>query len=152
SGDRSASVPLLPHSALPVIEASVNGLPPGPFIVDTGASTSVLARDYCDRHQISYEHRNPFPVNDGGGREIQAFPALVEQLDVGAVQIRNWTAYVMEFSPRLKIAGILSPLDTLRGMASEFDMRQREFRLYPGASAAEWRNGLGEPVRSARLV
>jgi predicted aspartyl protease len=150
-GATGAALPLLTGSPLPVIRASVNGLPPGSFILDTGASTSVLTRDYCERNRIPYR-QTPFPVRSGAGGEIQACPALVERLDLGEIQLQHWTANVIDLNPRLQIAGILSPLSTLRGIATEFDMRRREFRVHPGLSAAEWMSSAGEPVRSARLV
>jgi hypothetical protein len=146
------SVDLLEQQTLPVIKASINGLLPEYFILDTGAPTSVLSRAYCDRHNIPYLGACPSIETDCAGNEIEAYPALVHRIDIAGVVVRNWTCNVMSLSPKLQVGGILSPLDTLRGIPSELDMRDRKFRVHLGMSVPTWSAKIGEPVQSAPLV
>jgi predicted aspartyl protease len=146
----TASIPLAGSRTFPVIRASVNGLPEDSFILDTGASTSVLTRSYCDRHGIPYLKDCPFPVTDSAGNEIEAYPALVDRIEIANVIVRNWAVNVIELSPKIQVAGIVSPLETFRGMAVELDMRSREFRLHLQPVPADWL--AGEQVRTTPLA
>ncbi len=83
----TVSVPLACSRMFPVTRASVNGLAADSFILDTGASTSVLTRSYCDRHGIPYLKDYPFPVTDSAGNEIEAYRALVDRIDFGDVAV-----------------------------------------------------------------
>ncbi len=146
----TVSVPLACSRMFPVTRASVNGLAADSFILDTGASTSVLTRSYCDRHGIPYLKDYPFPVTDSAGNEIEAYPALVDRIDFGDAVVRNWAVNVIELSPKIQVAGIVSPLETFRGMAVELDMRSREFRLHLGTRPED--RLASEQVRTAPLM
>jgi predicted aspartyl protease len=146
----TASVHLSSSRIFPVIRASVNGLPAESFILDTGASTSVLTRPYCDRHAIPYLSAWAFPVTDGAGNEIEAYPALVDRIDFAEVTVRNWAVTVIELSPKLQVAGILSPLETFREIAAELDLCARAFRIHLRSGPENWL--AGEPMRTAPLM
>jgi hypothetical protein len=144
-------IQLLGGQVLPVIMASVNGLAPEYFIIDTGAATSVLSKKYCDRNAIEYSTEYSDDAYDPGGNTVSAYPAIVERLEVGPATVTNWTANVIELTPRLRVAGIISPLDTFAGAATELDLRHNTFRVMPGSGFSQWPSALTERIHSAPL-
>jgi predicted aspartyl protease len=149
-GDQRAVVDLLPKVPLPIVLASVNGKPPEPFIIDTGAATSVLSKSYCDRAGIAYLADKPHLASSPGG-DVQLFPALVDEIKLGGVVVKNWTANVLEFPKELRVGGILAPQDTLMGMVVELDGREFKLRLYRDLDGKSWADLVGEPVHLQHL-
>lgn len=149
-GPAEGSVDFLQGKSIPIILASVNGLKPEYFIVDTGAATSVLSKAYCDRAAISYLADHPMVSRDGGGNEVRLYPAVVDRLEVGGIVVRNFTAHVIDLPPNFKIGGILSPQDTFRTLSAELDMRKNQLRLHR-SSAEAWKAAAGEPTHSTPL-
>lgn len=148
----AATVAFLESQTLPVLLASVNGLSPEYFILDTGAPTSLLSRSYCDQAGIPYLASHPRSARDGAGHEVKLYPALIDRLKLGALTIRRWPANVVELPANFRVAGLLSPLDTFSRLSTELDFRQRQIRLDACSGAEEWNVRAGEPVYSAPLL
>lgn len=148
----AATVAFLEGQTLPIFLASVNGLSPEYFILDTGAPTSLLSRSYCDRADIHYLASHPRSARDGAGHEVEFYPALVDRLDLGDLIVRRWPANVVELPANFRVAGLLSPLDTFSRLSTELDFRQRRIRLNAHSGAEEWNIRAGEPVYSAPLL
>jgi hypothetical protein len=151
-GADEAAVDLLQGPPLPIVLASVNGLRPEPFIVDTGAATSVLSKAYCDRAGIPYLAEHAHPAEDAGASPVTLYPALVGSLALGGVTVKSWTAEVIALPENFKIGGILAPQDTLRGVVSELDMRARKLRIHRSQTIEQWAAALGEPASSFEPV
>ncbi|MGI6711604.1 MAG: aspartyl protease family protein [Bacillota bacterium] len=123
-------VPFLEGKKIPIIKASIQGLPEEYFILDTGAGTSVLTKRYCDRWEIPYLRGYPSIALDSAGRELITYPVLINNIIVGNCQINNVTAQVIDLPPNFRIGGILSPQDTFRNFTFELDFRQKRIVLH----------------------
>ena len=150
-GEPRTVVELMTKVPLPVVLASVDGKAPEPFIVDTGASTSILSRAFCDRAGIPYLTRHP-QVGRSPGRDVTLFPALVDSIKVGGITVRNFPAQVMTFPPELEVGGILAPQEAFRGLVTEVDGRELKLRLYRDLDEEGWARLVGAPAHTARLT
>ncbi len=74
----------------------------------------------------------------------------MDRIDFGNVAVGNCAVNGIELSPKIQVAGIVSPLETFRRIAVELDMRSREFRLHLDSVPEDWL--AGEPVRTAPLM
>ena len=126
-------LPLLFAANSPVVEISVNEHDPLLFIVDTGASTSLLTRSAAaalgveavagTRHE-GHGSTGTFPTEH----------ALVE-MALGGLRLSNVDVVLLEL-PYGSIAGILSPHTSLPGLAVTFDFPAAGLRVAPKAPSA----------------
>jgi hypothetical protein len=143
--------PLLEKVGLLLAMVSVNGLPPEPFIVDTGAPTTVISRRFADRVKLAYPTDIAAQSHDGAGIAVKLFPAVLSSLKWGEIEVENVPAHVLELPENFKIGGILSPQDMLRGMAFEVDGPGHQVRTLDTQQAAAWAAGAGHPVHEVPL-
>jgi len=142
----------LDGQSLLVVLASVNGLPPSPFIVDTGAPTTVLSLDFVRRHDIAFDMEHFKYTRDTAGNMVRLYPAVINKLEVGDVAAIHCPIHVMRFSPALPVDGILSPLDLFRGQSVEFDLRSRVLRIGPAHRFQQWRHEVDSPLWRLELI
>lgn len=150
--DRDVAVELFPLRELPIFRASVNHLCPEYFIFDTGASTTLLSKSYCDRHGVSYMSEYPYRARDAAGNELTLYPAILQSFTVAELTFQTCTASVTSFSPDIQVAGIIAPQDTFRNVSSELDLRRRLLRVYPRLTAQRWTDLVAEPVHHSPLI
>ncbi|MBI5545669.1 MAG: retropepsin-like domain-containing protein [Deltaproteobacteria bacterium] len=139
SGERRARVELLTRIPLPMVPLSVNGGPPADFIVDSGASLTVLDRSFCERQGIPYLKEHP---RTGGN--LAYFPAFLDQLSFGGIVVSGVVANVTDLPAELKVAGILSLQDAFKGLLVELDGRALALSVYRDLDEAGWRDLAGE--------
>jgi len=149
---RDCSIELLSNQILPIIFASLNGLAPEYFILDTGAPSSLLNRSYCERLGITLLNRPCRVATDSAGNEITLWGTIIDSIDMAGVTVRNGVMEVVELPPNFKIAGILSPLEVFRNALTELDLRDRVFRIYPATRIEEYIDRADERMHSTRLV
>jgi len=115
--------------ALPVVLASIDGGPPRPFVLDTGAATSFLP----------------------AGAQAPPGSTTLRSLRVGGLTFRDVPAQRAELPADFPAAGILSPQQAFRGALVELDGRALALRLYRDLDEAGWRAQVGEPVHAVAL-
>jgi hypothetical protein len=135
-GAPRATLDLVTRRPLPMVAASLNGRPPEAFVVDTGVRTSLLSRTSCE----------------AAGVPATQSVALVAELQLGGLVVRNFFALVVDLPPQLGFVGILSPEDVLQGVLVELDGRELKLRLYRDLDEDGWRRLVAEPVHAAPLA
>lgn len=96
----------LAHAEKPLIIVNVraNGTGPHSFVLDTGASTTVLSRELADR--LSLETTDIAEMTGGGGK-VSASVGTIAQLAIGEQELRNVDVAIVDFLPSLsEIVGI----------------------------------------------
>jgi predicted aspartyl protease len=152
TGAASAELDLLPKLPLPIVMVSVDGLPPAPFIVDSGAAGLALSKSYCDAHGIRYLASAARVSRDAAGGDVPLYPAMLDTLDAGGLRVENVQSVVIALPPNLRVGGILGPHHAFAGALVELDLRADKLRVHRGEADDDWARGVGEPVHRAPLV
>jgi clan AA aspartic protease (TIGR02281 family) len=122
---KKASIPLEKHGQVAIIQATLNNKRSAKFVVDTGASytliSTALARDLAI--DVGQNPKTvPFQTANG---LIQAPVTNLESITVGGMEIRNLPAAVHDAMPDPQVAGLLGlnflsnfrmDIDTQKGM------------------------------------
>ncbi len=102
-----ASIPIEKHGQIVIIKATLNNKTAAKFVVDTGASytmiSSALARE-LDIDLTQDQRTMPFQTANG---LIQAPLTNLESITVGGMEIKNLTAAVHDAVPDPQVAGLL---------------------------------------------
>jgi len=120
-----ASVPFERQGQVVVVEATLNRKTPVKFIVDTGASYTMISSAIAKELAIDTD-QNPrtVPFQTANG-VIQAPLISLESIAVAGMEVKNLTAAVHDVLPDAKIAGLLGlnflsnfrlDIDTQKGM------------------------------------
>ena len=125
---RKASVPMERHGEVVIIEATLNNKRSAKFVVDTGASytliSSALARDLLI--DIGQNAKTlPFQTANG---LINAPVTNLESISVGGMEIRNLTTAVHDAIPDPQVAGLLG-LNFLSNFRMDIDTNKRILHL-----------------------
>jgi hypothetical protein len=107
----------------PVVLVSVNGRPPAPFIVDSGAAHSVLTTAFAREAGITAVPGTGHQVGSTGG-EIPTEIAVVD-LKAGALELGTVDVRLIDLPVR-SVAGILSPHSTLAAFRTTLDFQNFE--------------------------
>lgn len=126
--------PLLFASNLAVVQASINGDELAPFIVDTGASISVITREFAEAHQIEAVEGTVHSAGSPGGL-LEVHRAMID-VQVGGLRVERVSAIIVDL-PIDFIGGIISPQSTWRGLVTEFDFRTMRVHVSPVARASD---------------
>lgn len=104
--DRVHSWPLRMAGSAPMITASVAGAKPAPFLVDTGASSSVLSSSYARTLGLSPVEGTSFEAGSSGGGVMTALS--IADIRIGDFEKKHVPFIVLDL-PMEGIAGVLSP-------------------------------------------
>jgi clan AA aspartic protease (TIGR02281 family) len=123
-----ASIPIEKHGQVVVIEATLNGKTSAKFVVDTGASytmiSSAVARDL--NIDVSQNQRTmPFQTANG---LIQAPLTNLDSITVGGMEIKNLTAAVHDAVPDPNVSGLLG-LNFLSNFRMDIDTQKGVLNL-----------------------
>ncbi|MBT3221771.1 MAG: clan AA aspartic protease [Proteobacteria bacterium] len=128
SCDGDLVLPISYAGSQPVVMASINSGPPMAFLVDTGASRSLLTHKTALK--LGLEKRNDTAVQVSAiGDSYSSWMELVT-IDVGESQIRDVAVLVAEL-PFAGIDGILSPQTLWPEHIVEMDFIRHELRVSP---------------------
>ena len=125
---RKASVPLEKHGEVVVIEATLNNKRSAKFVVDTGASytliSNALARDLAidvgdGARTLSFQTANGL---------INAPVTNLESIKVGGMEIRNLPTAVHDAVPDSQVSGLLG-LNFLSHFRMDIDTQKRVLHL-----------------------
>jgi hypothetical protein len=130
---------------------AVNGNPPEPFIVDTGAPMMVISKRYADRVKIAYRTDVADRSSDAAGKPVVLSPTVLTSLKWGGIEIETVPAYVLELPENFKVGGILAPQDVLRGTPFEIDGPGRALRSLPEQTSEAWMKGISGRTHQAPL-
>lgn len=125
---KKASVPMERHGEVVIIEATLNNKRSAKFVVDTGASytliSSALARDLS----IDVgENTKTMPFQTANGL-INAPVTRLDSISVGGMEIRNLTTAVHDAIPDPQVAGLLG-LNFLSNFRMDIDTQKRILHL-----------------------
>jgi clan AA aspartic protease (TIGR02281 family) len=119
-----ASIPLEKLGQVVVIQATLNNKQLGKFIIDTGASytmiSSALARDLLI--DTSSENQKTMPFQTANGL-IQAPITNLDSIVVGGIEIKNLTAAVHDVVPDAQVSGLLG-LNFLSNFKMDIDTQK----------------------------
>jgi clan AA aspartic protease (TIGR02281 family) len=125
---RKASIPIEKHGQVVVIQATLNNKQAAKFVVDTGASytmiSAALARDLAI--DVGPNPKTlPFQTANG---VIQAPVTNLESIAVGGMEIRNLPAAVHDAVPDPQVAGLLG-LNFLSNFRMDIDTQKGVLHL-----------------------
>ncbi|MEO1272254.1 MAG: aspartyl protease family protein, partial [Myxococcota bacterium] len=131
--DQPWSLPMGIVSSVPVVMVSLQGQPPAPFIIDTGASTSVVTPAYAAQVGLNPLEQTDFTVLSSGGG-IPTRYALASLTLGGGLTLASVPVALVEL-PINGIAGIISPQDAFQHFVVELDFRGMSLGLTPREEA-----------------
>ncbi len=109
AGGASVPMSLSQARSVPVIEATINGKGPFHFIMDTGASVTVLDTAFCE--EIGIEFEGDTEIGDPSGmNQLKAKTLTIGQVQVGSARFERVPAVAFDRS-RLS-----SPTEDLKGV------------------------------------
>ena len=120
-----ASIPFEKQGQVVIVEATLNKKTAVKFVVDTGASYTMISSAVAKELDINTEqNRRTAPFQTANGI-IQAPLISLESITVGGMEIRDLTAAVHDVIPDARVAGLLGlnfltnfrmDIDTQKGM------------------------------------
>lgn len=131
------------------VEVMVNGLGPYPFIIDTGATQSIVFQNLADQQNFMLTGGPPQTVL-GMAAQGTFSPYLVGEITLGEAGIGGLITVILpDWSVEQKPAGILG-LDFLRKYICVFDAETGELRFYdhadpPKEDTKSWRYAALKP-------
>lgn len=125
---RRASVPIERHGQVVVIQATLNNKRSAKFVVDTGASYTLISNALARDLSIDVG-ANPktLPFQTANGL-IQAPVTSLESIAVGGMEIRNLPAAVHDAVPDPEVAGLLG-LNFLSNFRMDIDTQKGVLHL-----------------------
>ena len=124
-----ASIPIEKHGQVVVIQAMLNNKQSAKFIVDTGASftmiSSALAKDLSIDTSGQNQQTMPFQTANG---LIQAPLTNLDSITVGGMEIKNLTAAVHDIVSDSQVAGLLG-LNFLSNFKMDIDTQSGVIHL-----------------------
>ena len=122
---KKASIPLERHGQVAIIQATLNNKRSAKFVVDTGASYTLISSALARELSIDVgQNPKTLPFQTANGL-IQAPVTNLESITVGGLEIRNLPAAVHDAVPDPEVAGLLGlnflsnfrmDIDTQKGM------------------------------------
>jgi clan AA aspartic protease (TIGR02281 family) len=120
-----ASIPIERHGQVVIIEAMLNKKKAVKFVVDTGASYTMISSAVAKELDIDLtQNQRTMPFQTANGL-IQAPLTNLESITVGGMEIKNLTAAIHDAVPDPQVAGLLGlnflsnfrmDIDTQRGL------------------------------------
>ena len=123
-----ASIPFEKQGQVVIVEAMLNKKTPAKFVVDTGASYTMISSAVAKELDIDTEqNRRTAPFQTANG-VIQAPLVSLESITVGGMEIRNLTAAVHDVLADTTIAGLLG-LNFLSNFRMDIDTQKGVLHL-----------------------
>ena len=123
-----ASIPFEKQGQVVIVEATLNKKTAVKFVVDTGASYTMISSAVAKELDIDTEqNRKTAPFQTANGI-IQAPLVNLESIAVGGIEILNLTAAVHDAIPDAKVAGLLG-LNFLSNFRMDIDTQKGVLHL-----------------------
>jgi clan AA aspartic protease (TIGR02281 family) len=124
-----ASIPIQRKGQVAVVRATLNSKASASFVVDTGASYTMISRAMAKELEIDIEGKNlpaiPFQTANG---VISAPVVTLESIDVGGMQVKDLTAAVYDAFPDSSVSGLLG-LNFLSHFRMDIDSKNELLHL-----------------------
>jgi clan AA aspartic protease (TIGR02281 family) len=101
------SVPIQKRGQVVVVAAIINEKTKANFVVDTGASYTMISRATAQSLQIDLEKKYPTVSLQTANGPIEAPLVSLESIEVGGMQVRDLTAAIHDVFPDATISGLL---------------------------------------------
>lgn len=122
------SVPFQKRGTVVIIPATINEKSAGKFVVDTGASYTMISQATAKELEIDLEKKLPtIPFQTANG-VIQAPLVTLSSIDVGGLQVKDLTAAVHDVFPDPGISGLLG-LNFLSNFRMDIDTQNGVLHL-----------------------
>jgi clan AA aspartic protease (TIGR02281 family) len=123
-----ASIPFEKQGQVVIVEATLNKKTAAKFVVDTGASYTMISSAVAKELEIDTEQsRRTAPFQTANG-VIQAPLVSLESITVGGMEIRNLTAAVHDVLADSRVAGLLG-LNFLSNFRMDIDTQKGVLHL-----------------------
>src|SRR5262245_8052920 len=123
-----ASIPFEKQGQVVIVEATLNKKTAAKFVVDTGASYTMISSAVAKELDIDIEqNRRTAPFQTANG-VIQAPLVSLESITVGGMEIRNLTAAVHDVLADSRVAGLLG-LNFLSNFRMDIDTQKGVLHL-----------------------
>lgn len=123
-----ASIPFEKQGQVVIVEVTLNKKAAGKFVVDTGASYTMISSAVAKELEIDTEqNRRTAPFQTANGI-IQAPLVSLESITLGGMEIRNLTAAVHDILPDSRVAGLLG-LNFLTNFRMDIDTQKGVLHL-----------------------
>ncbi|MBI2987789.1 MAG: TIGR02281 family clan AA aspartic protease [Deltaproteobacteria bacterium] len=123
-----ASVPFQKRGAVVIVPATINEKAAAKFVVDTGASYTMISQAIAKELEIDLEKKLPtIPFQTANGI-IQAPLVILGSIDVGGLQVKDLTAAVHDVFPDPGISGLLG-LNFLSNFRMDIDTQNGVLHL-----------------------
>jgi clan AA aspartic protease (TIGR02281 family) len=123
-----ASIPFEKQGQVVIVEATLNKKAAGKFVVDTGASYTMISSAVAKELEIDIEqNRRTAPFQTANGI-IQAPLISLESITLGGMEIRDLTAAVHDILPDPRVAGLLG-LNFLTNFRMDIDTQKGVLHL-----------------------
>jgi aspartyl protease family protein len=123
-----ASIPFEKHGQVVVIDATLNKKTRAKFVVDTGASYTMISSAVAKELNIEpSESQRTMPFQTANG-VIQAPLANLESITVGGMEIKNLTAAIHNAVPDAAVSGLLG-LNFLSNFRMDIDTQKGVLHL-----------------------
>ena len=123
-----ASIPFQKKGQVVIVEAVVNQKATGKFIVDTGASYTMISQATAKELEIDLERKLPtMPFHTANG-VIHAPLVTLSSVEVGGMQLQDLTAAVHDVFPDGSISGLLG-LNFLSHFRLDIDTKNQVLHL-----------------------
>lgn len=123
-----SSVPILKVGEAVIVEARINERAKGRFVVDTGASYTIISHATAKELNIDLDKKLPtVPFQTANGL-IQAPLVHLDSVEVGGMEVRDLTAAIHDVFPDPSIAGLLG-LNYLSRFRMDIDTHRRLLHL-----------------------
>ena len=129
SGDDSTTVPFELVGDRPVITVHINGRKEDlRFVLDTGSGISVMSAETAKRLHITPVARGGSARGIGGDGKFEIVYGMLQQVDIGKVQLRNVPVYLRPFQKGVEADGYIG-LSLISKYITTIDYGVRTFAL-----------------------
>jgi clan AA aspartic protease (TIGR02281 family) len=125
---RKASVPIEKHGEVVVIEATLNHKRSAKFVVDTGASYTLISKSLAQDLALDVGQGAKTMSFQTANGLISAPVTNIESISVGGMEIKNLTTAVHDAVPDSRVSGLLG-LNFLSHFRMDFDTQKRVLHL-----------------------
>lgn len=116
------TVPIQKRGQVVIVAATVNEKIKGNFVVDTGASYTIISRATAQSLQIDLDGKHPTASLQTANGVIETPLVALDSVEVGGLQIRGITAAVHDVFPDSSISGLLG-LNFLTNFRMDIDTK-----------------------------
>jgi len=125
---RKASIPIERHGQVVIVEATLNQKTSAKFVVDTGASYTMISSAVAKALDIDVSQNQPSVPFQTANGVIQAPLAKLESITVGGMEIKDLTAAIHDIAPESRVAGLLG-LNFLSNFRMDIDTQKGVLHL-----------------------